>query len=184
MPVTVTMRPMNRWPVTNAGRILLGRRVFICEAYVTQQKLNNDQLLKSISEIEQKIAGSLTIRKIDEHIRRLPISADAKALISNLAKTTWAVGEHVVQIGRRIISFILDLAKQFPNTAFGVIIGITLTALIAAVPFLGPLLAPFLGPLLIAFGLAAGAVQDMRETALRTRVAILEAEMQALKPTA
>jgi hypothetical protein len=151
---------------------------------MTGQKLKEDEWLRSRAVLEQKIAESLPVREIDKHLRRLPISADAKALLSDLARLTWTVGEHVVQIGRRIIGFILDLVKQFPNTAFGVVIGVTLTALIAAVPFLGPLLAPFLGPLLVAFGLAAGAVQDMRETALRTRVAILEAEMRALKPTA
>lgn len=151
---------------------------------MTKHDLKDDEWLKTLSIFEQKVAESLPLRKIDEHLRRLPISADAKALLADLAKVTWKVGETAIQIGRRIISFILDLVKQFPHTAFGVIVGVTLTALIGAVPFLGPLLAPFLGPLLVAFGLAVGAVQDMRETALRTRVSILEAEMQALKPTA
>jgi hypothetical protein len=38
--------------------------------------------------------------------------------------------------------------------------------LIAAVPFLGAVLMPFIGPLLVAFGIARGALADIRNAEL------------------
>jgi hypothetical protein len=130
------------------------------------------------------IMNSPTLRLLDKHLDRLAISADAKALLRDLARLSLKVGEAALNVGRRIVGFILDLARRFPNTAFGVIVGVVITLLIAAVPFIGPFLAGFLGPLMIAFGIAVGALRDMGDAELRSRVSILEGEFRTINPTA
>ena len=55
-----------------------------------------------------------------------------------------------------------------------------MSMLVGSVPVLGMVLGPLLGPLLIAFGLGMGAISDMREGAIGTRVRVLEAEFQAV----
>lgn len=97
-------------------------------------------------------------------------SADAKALLRDLARITVRVGEVVVAIGRKVVDFAFELMKAFPNTVFGVIIGLIVAALVGSVPVLGALLAP----LAVAFGLAKGALEDVKNSGLRGRVADLE----------
>ncbi len=58
----------------------------------------------------------------------------------------------------------LDLLQLFPRTSFGLIIAVIATALVTAVPFLGPWLAAFIGPLLKVFALSVGAVSDALAT--------------------
>lgn len=117
-------------------------------------------------------------------IDRLALSADAKAIISRLADITAEIGGAIVQVGRRILTFVLECVKLFPNTAFGVIVALVVSMLIASIPFLGVVLGPLLTPLLVAFGLAAGALADLREGALRARIMRLEAEFRALTAAA
>lgn len=129
------------------------------------------------------IVNSPTLRALDKQLDRLAISADAKALLRDLARLSLTVGEAVLNVGRRIVGFIIDLAQRYPNTAFGVIVGVVITLLIAAVPFIGPFLAGFLGPLMMAFGIAIGALRDMGDASLRQRITILEGEFRAINPT-
>lgn len=107
-------------------------------------------------------------------------SADAKALLAQLATVTVEVGGRLVEAGRRILSFALEMAKAFPNTLFGVVVAIIMSVLIASIPFLGGILGPLLAPILLAYGLGSGAITDMKEGALRRRVEALEAEFRAM----
>lgn len=118
-------------------------------------------------------------RALIEQIEAMPISADAKVLLSRLAATTAEVGGRVLEIGRRIVAFAIEAAKMFPNTLFGVIVGAAMTVIIASAAVVGGLLAPLLGPLLIAFGLGAGALLDVKDGALRARIARLEDDVRA-----
>ncbi len=118
--------------------------------------------------------------ELHDRIDRLTVSADAKALLSQIVDVTALVGGKVVQVGRKIISFILETFKMFPNTAFGLIVGYVIATLIASIPFIGAVLGAFLGPLLIALGLLRGAIEDMKTAAIRQRVAALEAEFRSL----
>ena len=92
----------------------------------------------------------LSLFDIQRRIDNLNISSDAKMILYDLAAVTAEVGGKIVSAGRRILSFIFDLVKRFPNTAFGLIVGYVLSALLASIPFLGPLLAALIGPLLLA----------------------------------
>lgn len=133
--------------------------------------------------ITEAITKSPTLRALEKQLDRLEISADAKALLRDLGRLSLTIGEAAVQVGRRIVGFILDLARRFPSTAFGVIVGVVITALIAAVPFIGPFLAGFVGPLMIAFGLGVGAIKDMGDAGLRSRITVLEDEFRTIAPT-
>tara|TARA_R110002124_G_scaffold114217_1_gene268770 strand:+ start:2738 stop:3241 length:504 start_codon:yes stop_codon:yes gene_type:complete len=126
------------------------------------------------------IADAPSRRDLKSALDRLPVSADAKSLLHDLANLTITVGKQILAIGRKIVSFALSLAKTFPNTIFGVILGVVLTVLIGSISLLGPLLAPVLGPLFVGFGLSMGAVNDMRNGDLHTRVDEFVMDLQGL----
>ncbi len=113
-------------------------------------------------------------RALRDRIDRLSMSADAKALLNDLLDVVIDVGGRIIAAGRQILAFIFDLVRRFPNTAFGVIVALVVSSLIASIPLLGLILGPLLSPLLLAFGLAAGAIADLKDAPLRARVADLE----------
>ena len=96
------------------------------------------------------------------------------------AEFVWNLG----QAGRKILSFIFDLVARFPNTTFGAIAAYVITALLASVPFLGPVLGVFVGPLLLALGIGAGALADLKERAFVARVERLEQDFNKLATAA
>lgn len=119
---------------------------------------------------------------IRARIDRLELSADAKAILCDVADFTIDVGGRIVQAGQKLLSFIFDLVSRFPNTTFGLIAGYVVTALLASVPLLGPILGAVVGPLLLAMGISAGALADLKERVIVTRVERLEQEFNALGP--
>lgn len=125
----------------------------------------------------------LSLTDIRARIERMPLSADAKAILSDLAAVTLDVGGKLVAAGRKILSFVFDAVQRFPNTAFGVLAAYVVSALIASVPFLGVVLGPLLAPLLLALGLAVGALTDLKERAVAVRFERLEREFVALSAT-
>jgi hypothetical protein len=115
-----------------------------------------------------------TKRALRDRIDRLSVSADAKALLNDLLEMAIDVGGRIIDVGRRILAFIFDLVERFPNTTFGVIVALVVSTLIASIPLLGLVLGPLLSPLLLAFGLAAGAIADLKDAPLRARLGALE----------
>lgn len=113
-------------------------------------------------------------RVLRDRIDRLSVSADAKALLNDLLEIALDVGGRVIDAGRRILAFIFDLVERFPNTTFGVIVALVVSTLIASIPLLGLALGPLLSPSFLAFGLAAGAIADIKDAPLRARVNALE----------
>ncbi|WP_156355934.1 hypothetical protein [Sphingomonas sp. Leaf22] len=109
-------------------------------------------------------------REILDRIERLTVSADAKVLLHQLAGVTMRVGNQLVEVGRCILSFVFEAVKLFPHIALGVVVGFTMWWLIGSAALLGALLGPILGPLLVAFGLGMGAIADVADGGLRSRV--------------
>ena len=122
----------------------------------------------------------LSLAEIRDKIERMPLSADAKAILSDIAVVTLDVGGVLIAAGRKILSFVFDLVQRFPNTAFGALAASVVSALIASVPLFGVVLGPLLAPLLLALGLAAGALTDLKERAVAARFERLEKEFLAL----
>jgi len=115
-------------------------------------------------------------RALSGDIDRLELSADAKVMLARLLRTTATIAGRVIEIGRRILAFVLETVKMFPNTTFGIVIGCTMAVLVGSMAVLGAVLGPIVGPLLVALGLGTGAILDMQDGALRARIVLLERE--------
>ena len=124
---------------------------------------------------------SLPIRKIEELLDRTDLSADAKSVVLDVANRTIVVAGQIMQIGRKIVSFALELAKTIPNTLFGVALALVMTALISGIPIFGALLAGLLKSILLIFGIAQGALADMRSGELGSRIENLMAQFAPLR---
>ncbi len=122
---------------------------------------------------DMTIAKVATRREIAEQLDRLAISADVKLLMTQLASLTMKVGNALIEVGRRILTFVFETVKLFPHITLGVTVGFTMWWLIGSAALLGALLGPILGPLLVAFGLGVGAMADVADGGLRTRVEML-----------
>lgn len=119
---------------------------------------------------EALIVKMTSRREISERIERLSISADAKVLLNQLSGVTMKVGNTLIEVGRRILSFVFETVKLFPHITLGVTVGFTMWWLIGSAAILGALLGPIIGPLLVAFGLGVGAMADVADGGLRARV--------------
>jgi len=67
-----------------------------------------------------------TRREIADKLDRLAVSADVKLLMTQLAALTMKVGDAIVDVGRRIMSFAFETVKLFPHITLGVIVGFTM----------------------------------------------------------
>ena len=101
-------------------------------------------------------------QRIDAFIGQLPVSAEVKALLSNIARFTVSVGKTLVAVGKRLVSFAMLLVNKYPNATLGLIMGALLGSLIVMVPWIGPAIGALLKPLLMAFGLTKGFLDDLR----------------------
>jgi hypothetical protein len=124
-----------------------------------------------------------TLRSIQSRIDRLDVSADTKALLMDVAAVTHQIGGTVVAIGRKLMAFVLALARKFQNVAFGIIIALVLSLVLATIPLLGAVISALLTPIMLAFGITGGAMADFRNMAvereldtLRQRVSIMAAQ--------
>lgn len=105
-----------------------------------------------------------------KRIESLDASADVKALLADLLRMTSKVGDKLLRIGRKIVDFVLTLAKQFPLLTFATLIALVIGGLLSMVPVLGGLLGPVLTPLAVALGVVWGAQQEAASADLADRV--------------
>lgn len=117
--------------------------------------------------------------QILRRIESLNVSADAKALLGDLLRLATRVGDTVLRVGRKILDFVLTMARHFPTLGFAVVIATVLTLLMSMVPLIGGLLASIMGPLLMALGVAGAASLEAREGDFRERVAQFAAAFQS-----
>ena len=146
--------------------------------------INNPPVFESKIDLEKVLVAvndSLPLRKIEEMLDRTDLSADAKSIVLEVASRTIVVAGQIVRIGRKVVSFALELAKTFPNTLFGVALALVMTALIAAIPIFGAVLAGLLKSILLIFGIAQGALADMRSGELGSRFENLTAQFLPLR---
>lgn len=142
---------------------------------------SNSQIL-TIEEARELHAFVNTTERTDAQILRriesLDVSADVKALLSDLLRLATRVGETVLRVGRKILDFVLTMIRQFPALSFAVVVAAVLTLLVSMVPLLGGILASILGPLLMALGVAGGAALEIQSDDFRDRVAQFAAGFQ------
>jgi hypothetical protein len=150
-------------------------------------KTNNPVVLQARNDLESVLMAvndSLPLRKIEEMLDRTDFSADTKSIVLDVANRTIVVAGQIIQIGRKIVSFALELAKTIPNTLFGVALALVMTALISGIPIFGALLAGLLKSILLIFGIAQGALADMRSGELGSRIENLLAQFAPLRDLA
>ncbi|WP_426038002.1 hypothetical protein [Brevundimonas sp. DC300-4] len=114
---------------------------------------------------------------INRRIEGLAISADLKALLASLLDTTIEIGGKLVDLGARIVAFVLEFARAYPGVAFGVAAALVLSFLIGAIPVVGPLLTPFLTPLLLIIGIGLGALDDLTDGGMLVRLKGLQGQL-------
>ena len=127
----------------------------------------------TVEAVIKDINMSLPERKLLQLIERTQLSADLKAILSDLVKVTVKVGSKILAIGRKILTFVLDLVKTFPAIAMGTIAALVITAVVGAIPVFGAAIAAFLGPILLALGITAGALKDFTNDKLSERISAL-----------
>ena len=120
-------------------------------------------------------------KQLDACIDNLDISADAKAIVSSILKSTIRVGKAIIKVGKRIIEIALAIVAQFPNMTFGLILGLVVAALVSSIPILGFLFGALVTPIAIAFGLTMGYVEDLKDKALARKISEAEAMFEPLK---
>lgn len=114
-----------------------------------------------ISEVNQ----SLPLRKLNDLIARMDLSADAKALLADLAKISVQVGATVVHIGRKILTLAVEIVKRFPNTVFGIVVTVAIGLLLGSAGLVGTALAPLVTPLMLIFAVTKGMMADFSQAA-------------------
>jgi hypothetical protein len=129
-----------------------------------------------VPEAEETFYDSLNKKESsDSAIRRtidgLNISADQKTLLYKFSQTTLLIGDRVVKIGRAILEYTCKLFAEFPNTAFGIVLGGIAGALFSAIPGLGQLLGPIVSPILVFLGFLGGIFIDFKERLISKKIA-------------
>ena len=125
--------------------------------------------------------SALPNRKLKDLIERTNLSADMKALLSDIATITAKVAGKLISIGRKILTVVFDLIKLFPAITVGVIAALVLTAIIAAIPLVGGVLAGALSSILLLLGIGKGALTDLSSPDLNERIQNFVNSLSALK---
>ena len=125
--------------------------------------------------------SALPNRKLKDLIERTNLSADMKALLTDIATITTKVAGKLISIGRKILTVVFDLIKLFPAITIGVIAALVLTSIIAAIPLIGGVLAGALSSILLLLGIGKGALTDLSSPALNERIQNFVTSLSALK---
>jgi hypothetical protein len=146
------------------------------------------QVFQASNDLESVLVAindTLPLQEIEKILDRTNLSADAKSIVLHVAHYTIVVGGRIVSIGRKLVSFAIELAKTVPNTLLGVALALILASLvaspIAAVPLIGGAIAGFLKTILIIFGLTQGVLADMRSGEIGKRIENLTSQFSPLE---
>lgn len=120
------------------------------------------------SALDMRRAPAMTVLR--RQIAGLNLSADAKALLVDLGAVTIEIGNRVIALGRKILQLGLVFLRSFPTLAFGTIMAVVLTMLVAAVPLIGPPLAVITGPLFLVLAVATATVAEYSAGDLGKRI--------------
>ena len=140
----------------------------------------NRAVTHSFSEVLADFEKAPTLRGLQEKVDRLPISADAKSILMDVAKVTLAVGGKVIVFGRKILAFAIELAGKFQNVIFGIIIALVLSTVIATFPILGPAFSALLTPLLLTVCVTMGSLSDFKNMSVQQELDFLKQRMSIL----
>lgn len=89
-------------------------------------------------------------------LRESGLPPEVAIRLKELGDLTAKVGEKVVNLGKIVLTKLIEFVKAHPNLAAGIALGAAVSVLIASIPFLGPILASIALPLGIVVGAVAG----------------------------
>lgn len=148
-----------------------GEKIIVDIPNLTEDKL--DDLLKEHASDEQ----------IKSALENVPVPAELKAILHNLAKYTVVVGGVIFKIGKKVLEIVIYLATKFKKLSFVMIVAAFLSFLIASIPFLGPILFPYLSPIIMLAGLAKGVWEELK-TSEPEFVKVVERSGEVFSPLA
>ena len=97
----------------------------------------------------------------ENFIDRLDVSDNWKVFLRSLIRMTKKVCGVVVEAGKVILNIIIDGVRRFPHAIGGAVIGLILGMLLTVIPFAGPWIASALSPILAMAGGLAGLAMDV-----------------------
>ena len=138
-------------------------------------------MLNNIEMAIKEANSSLPARKLKDLIERTNLSADMKALLTDISAITMKVAGKLITIGRKILTIVFDLIRVFPAISVGVVAALVLTSIIASIPLVGGALAGALSSILLLLGIGKGALTDLSNPALNDRIESFVNSLSALK---
>jgi len=129
-----------------------------------------DDDLKEIQRAAENCKPTLSRDALYNFIDNLDVSVEVKALLIKLMDYTVDLAGALFSIGKKVIEFLIYFVRKYPNMALGALIGLVMSALISAIPFIGHAVAAFVGPILILLGMGIGAFQDLKDQNLRANI--------------
>lgn len=138
-------------------------------------------MLNNIEMAIKEANSSLPARKLKDLIERTNLSADMKALLTDISTITMKVAGKLITIGRKILTIVFDLIRVFPAITVGVVAALVLTSIIASIPLVGGALAGALSSILLLLGIGKGALTDLSNPALNDRIESFVNSLSALK---
>lgn len=133
------------------------------------------------SDLSEFNEGVLSKRKVLDWLERQSMSADAKSLIARMIETSIKVGSTVLFIGRKVLSIVISIVKEIPNTTFALVLSAVMASLIASIPIVGGILGSFLAPLLAIFGISMAAISDLSNRQMDKKIELAVAEFNVLR---
>lgn len=131
--------------------------------------------------IDELLEHNFSNEQIKKTIDNLDISADAKSALYTLSTITVKAGKYVIKLGRKLIDFVAETFKEYPNAGFGLIFGAILGFLISTIPFIGIVLGPIVTPILMAIGMSGGIFFDIQDKSLERKINAFNSKFQAFK---
>jgi len=107
--------------------------------------------------------SSTTRDELLKSIENLDTSPELKSLLETILDYTIEAGGTLINVGKSIVSIILNLYKNFPKGSLGLIVGFTIGKIISNVPILGWALKWLIVPLSTITGAAIGTKSDIED---------------------
>jgi len=114
---------------------------------------------EKLQQIEEETKPILEEDKLQQLIDNIDISAELKILLDKVRTFTVKIGEKVIQIGRKVIEFLIAVYLKYPNTVKGALIGAILGFLLTQIPMIGFIFSWAI-PLLALIGGIKGFLED------------------------
>jgi len=113
------------------------------------------------SRLEEYNRECKTDREYNSWLKNIDAPREYKAVLMELTKVTVTVGKVIFKVGKVVLNLLIEVIRQFPMTACGLLIGFVLGVIAAHIPLIGWILGPLIVPLFTLAGGVIGFLTDM-----------------------